>query len=120
MFEFTELSTATKTEFYKALTNQLYTLLGNEHDLIANAANLSSLLFHTMPDLNWAGFYFYKQGELVLGPFQGKPACTRIALARGSVAPPLNSAKLSSLQTYTNFPGILLATKPQIPKLLFQ
>jgi L-methionine (R)-S-oxide reductase len=58
-------------------------LLAGEHDLVANAANLSALLFYSLPDLNWAGFYFYKEGELVLGPFQGQPACVRIALGKG-------------------------------------
>jgi L-methionine (R)-S-oxide reductase len=107
MFEFTELSTATKTEFYKALTNQLYTLLGNEHDLIANAANLSSLLFHTMPDLNWAGFYFYKQGELVLGPFQGKPACTRLALGKGVCGTAAQQRKTIIVANVHEFPGYI-------------
>src|SRR3954471_13299137 len=58
-------------------------LLAGERDFTANAANLASLLFHSLPDLNWAGFYWLKGGELVLGPFQGKPACVRIAMGRG-------------------------------------
>jgi L-methionine (R)-S-oxide reductase len=58
-------------------------MLAGEPDLIANAANFSALLFHSLPDLNWAGFYLYDGNELVVGPFQGKPACIRIALGRG-------------------------------------
>lgn len=73
----------TKSEFFASLAEQLESLLQGEHDLIANAANLSSLLYHSMPELNWAGFYFVRDGELVLGPFQGKPACVRIALGKG-------------------------------------
>lgn len=65
-----------KSELYDQLASQLSSLLAGERDLIANAANFSSLIFHSLPDLNWAGFYFEKDGELVLGPFQGGlPAC---------------------------------------------
>ena len=80
-------ATADKTTLYEALAADLRALLHGERDLIANAANMSSLLSHTLPDLNWAGFYLLKTGEkeeeLVLGPFQGKPACVRIAVGRG-------------------------------------
>ena len=58
-------------------------LLEGERDLIANLANSASLLYHSLPDLNWAGFYLLKDGELVVGPFQGKPACVRIAIGKG-------------------------------------
>ena len=75
--------TVSKTELYDQLASQLSSLLAGERDLIANAANFSSLLFHSLPDLNWAGFYFVKDGELVLGPFQGKPACVRIRVGQG-------------------------------------
>jgi len=72
-----------KAELYDQLAAQLSSLLAGERDLIANAANFSSLIFHSLPDLNWAGFYFAKDGELVLGPFQGKPACVRIRIGQG-------------------------------------
>ena len=68
---------------YHDLAQQLTALIGNETDLVANAANTAALLFDLLPDLNWAGFYLMKNGELVLGPFQGKPACIRIPLGRG-------------------------------------
>ena len=74
---------ADKTEAYRDLAQQLTALIGDERDAIANAANTSALLFDLLPDLNWAGFYLLKDGELVLGPFQGKPACIRIPLGRG-------------------------------------
>lgn len=78
------VSTASsKPELYQELGPQLASLLGGEHDPVANAANTAALLFHALPDINWAGFYFLKEGELVLGPFQGKPACVRIAIGRG-------------------------------------
>jgi GAF domain-containing protein len=84
MFQAQAIDTASKTEFYRALCSQLRGLLDGERDLIANAANTSALLFQTMPEINWAGFYFLRENnELVLGPFQGKPACVRIASGRG-------------------------------------
>lgn len=74
---------ADKAAGYVELDRQLRALLAGEHDLIANAANTASLLWHALPDLNWVGFYLARGNELVLGPFQGKPACVRIALGRG-------------------------------------
>jgi GAF domain-containing protein len=68
---------------YRELARDLGALLAGERDLIANAANTAALLYDTLPGLNWAGFYLYKSGELVLGPFQGKPACVRIAIGKG-------------------------------------
>ena len=68
---------------YAELARDLTALLTGEHDLIANAANTSALIYDALPELNWAGFYLYKDGALVLGPFQGKPACVRIAMGKG-------------------------------------
>jgi L-methionine (R)-S-oxide reductase len=68
---------------YQELARDLAALLGGERDLIANAANTAALIYGALPQLNWAGFYLYKSGELVLGPFQGKPACVRIAIGKG-------------------------------------
>lgn len=72
-----------KASQYEQLQAQAKALLAGEHDRIANAANLSSLVFHALPDLNWVGFYFFDGTELVVGPFQGQPACVRIPLNRG-------------------------------------
>jgi L-methionine (R)-S-oxide reductase len=68
---------------YAELARDLTALLSGERDLIANAANTAALIYDAVPGLNWAGFYLYKSGELVLGPFQGKPACVRIAIGKG-------------------------------------
>jgi GAF domain-containing protein len=68
---------------YADLARDLRALLSGERDLVANAANTAALIWDALPDLNWAGFYLYKSGELVLGPFQGKPACVRIAIGKG-------------------------------------
>lgn len=83
MFHVASNPHAGKRELYAEIAELAQGLLAGEHDLIANAANFSALLFHSLPDLNWAGFYFYDGSELVVGPFQGKPACIRIALGRG-------------------------------------
>lgn len=65
------------------LTAQASALLSGQQDLVANAANLSSLLFHALHDVNWVGFYFLKEGGLMVGPFQGRPACVAIPLGKG-------------------------------------
>ena len=72
-----------KAADYARLAQELRALLAGESDLIANAANSAALLFEVLPEVNWAGFYFLKAGELLVGPFQGKPACVRIALGKG-------------------------------------
>lgn len=82
MFIQQEIS-GTKAEQYAQLIAQCTALLHGERHRIANAANLSALLFNKLPDLNWLGFYFLEQGELVVGPFQGLPACVRIAIGKG-------------------------------------
>ncbi|NND81568.1 MAG: GAF domain-containing protein [Gammaproteobacteria bacterium] len=71
------------TSDYGLLIKQAESLLSGESDPIANAANLASMLYYAVADVNWVGFYFLRDGELVLGPFSGQPACTRIALGRG-------------------------------------
>jgi len=83
MFTGTVPQAANKTEFYQELARQLTGLLEGERDAIANAANTASLVYHSLPDVNWAGFYLLQGRELVLGPFHGKPACVRIALGKG-------------------------------------
>jgi L-methionine (R)-S-oxide reductase len=83
MFELKAQTYTSKQEHYEDLQQQVRGLLAGEPDLIANAANFGALIYHSLPDLNWAGFYLYDGNELVVGPFQGKPACIRIALGRG-------------------------------------
>ncbi len=72
-----------KPELYAEIARELESLIAGEPDTIANLANAAALLFNSLPDLNWAGFYLLKDGELVVGPFQGKPACVRIAMGKG-------------------------------------
>ncbi|MGA8399061.1 MAG: GAF domain-containing protein [Stellaceae bacterium] len=72
-----------KAQLYRDLAVQLKSLIAGEPDRIANAANMAALIYHGLPNLNWAGFYFTKGQELVLGPFQGQPACVRIPWGNG-------------------------------------
>lgn len=84
MFQTKIVAGASKPDLYRDLARELRGLMSGERDPIANAANASALLYTTLPDLNWAGFYFVRTpGELVLGPFQGKPACIRIPVGKG-------------------------------------
>lgn len=73
----------TKTEQYQQLAASARALVDGESDRIANAANISALVYHALPEVNWVGFYLYDGTELVVGPFQGQPACVRIALDKG-------------------------------------
>lgn len=68
---------------YEAIGEQATSLLAGQDDLVANAASLSSLLFHALDEVNWVGFYFLKGDELIVGPFQGRPACVAIPMGRG-------------------------------------
>lgn len=72
-----------KSTFYAEILAQAKGLMSGETDLIANMANLSAVMFNSMERVNWAGFYLYKENQLVLGPFQGKPACIRIQMGKG-------------------------------------
>lgn len=83
MFKLEGVVGGSKEEFYENLISFAEGLMYNERDMIANLANVSALLFNTMTGVNWAGFYLMKDDELVLGPFQGKPACIRIQVGRG-------------------------------------
>ena len=96
---------ADKTEAWRDLAQQLTALIGDERDAIANAANTSALLFDLLPGLNWAGFYLLKGGELVLGPFQGKPACIRIPLGRGVCGTAAATRTSQVVQDVHAFPG---------------
>jgi GAF domain-containing protein len=83
MFEAKAIATGDKAALYAELLQQAQGLMHGETNVIANAANFAALVYDAVPELNWAGFYLYDGSELVVGPFQGKPACIRIALGRG-------------------------------------
>ena len=105
MFAAASLPRDSKPEMYRELLSQARGLFDGERDPIANAANLASLLFHALPDLNWAGFYWLKGGELVLGPFQGKPACVRIALGKGVCGTAARDGRTIVVPDVNAFPG---------------
>jgi GAF domain-containing protein len=106
MFEVKDiLLSDSKRDFYASLAQQLTGLLEGERDMIANAANMSALIFQFLPDLNWAGFYFMRGGELVLGPFQGKTACVRIAVGRGVCGSAVERRKSIVVPDVHAFPG---------------
>jgi len=94
-----------KPQLYASLVVQLLSLLKGEHDFIANAANFSALLFNSLPNVNWAGFYFLQGDELVLGPFQGNPACVRIPLGQGVCGVAAQQLETIIVPNVHEFPG---------------
>lgn len=94
-----------KAEQYAQLVEQARALVAGESDRIANAANLSALVYHALPDLNWVGFYFYDGNELVVGPFQGQPACVRIPLDKGVCGAAARSGQIQRVDDVHAFPG---------------
>ncbi len=104
MFESQQL-TGTQAEQYEQLLQQATALVHGEADKIANAANLSALVYHSLPGLNWVGFYFYDGNELVVGPFQGLPACVRIALGRGVCGTAAVTKQTQRIADVDAFPG---------------
>ena len=105
MFTVKTSAGATKAELYRELNAQLTGLLAGERDGLANAANTAALLWQGLPDLNWAGFYFLRGTELVLGPFQGKVACVRIALGRGVCGTAAQKRETIVVPDVAQFPG---------------
>jgi GAF domain-containing protein len=97
--------TGGKPEQYAQLLEQAHGLLHGERDRIANAANLSALVYNALPGLNWVGFYFYDGNELVVGPFQGLPACVRIPLGKGVCGAAAQSRRTQRIEDVHAFPG---------------
>jgi len=99
------LAQTQKSKLYASLVVQLLILLKGEYDLIANAANFSALLFNSLPNVNWAGFYFLRGEELVLGPFQGNPACVRIPMGKGVCGVAAQQCETIIVPNVHEFPG---------------
>jgi GAF domain-containing protein len=97
--------TGSKPEQYAQLAAQAEALLAGERDRIANAANLSALIYHALPELNWVGFYFFDGTELVVGPFQGLPACVRIPLDKGVCGAAARTGQTQRIADVHAFPG---------------
>ena len=92
-------------EEHKQILASLSSLLENEHDMIANMANTSAVLYEFLPDINWAGFYLYKNNELILGPFQGKPACMHIPMGKGVCGVCAKTLLTQRIDNVHEFPG---------------
>src|SRR6187397_2891352 len=97
--------TPAKTEMYASLVLQLRSLLKGEYDFIANTANFSALIYNALPDVNWAGFYILHDDVLVLGPFQGKPACVRIPMGKGVCGFAAKQCETVIVPNVHEFPG---------------
>jgi L-methionine (R)-S-oxide reductase len=105
MFSLSDTLPADKASLYATLAAQARALIEGERDFIANAANFSSLVFNSLEGLNWAGFYFFDGTELVVGPFQGKPACVRIPLGKGVCGTAAQSRETQVVRDVHEFPG---------------
>ena len=103
MFDLKPVSSA--DDLYEEVARQLTGLLAGERDRIANAANMAALIFLSLPDLNWAGFYFLQGDMLVLGPFQGRPACVRIRMGQGVCGTAATMRKTQRVMNVNDFPG---------------
>lgn len=90
---------------YSLLTKQIVSVIENEKDFIANTSNISAILYDAIEDINWLGFYFIKDGGLVLGPFQGKVACTRINIGKGVCGTSVSRKKTQLIDDVHKFPG---------------
>lgn len=105
MFDSAHIDFTDKAAGYCELESQLRALLHGERDFIANCANTAALLWHSLPDLNWAGFYRLADNQLVLGPFQGKPACVRIQLGKGVCGTAAATRQTVLVPDVHQFPG---------------
>ena len=104
MYDFT-VTAETRSELYRDLAAALDSLTADEPDAIANMANAAALIWQYLPDLNWAGFYRAVDGELVLGPFQGKAACIRIAMGKGVCGTAAATRMTQRVDDVHAFPG---------------
>ena len=93
------------SSIYPQLIEQAKSLIAGEADLIANLANLSALIYHNLDDVNWAGFYLYKEEQLILGPFQGLPACIRIPMGKGVCGTAAQTNTIQRIDDVHAFPG---------------
>lgn len=117
MFDLSVVRTESKSAMYADMNDFITGLFFEERDAIANMANLASLLYNILPEVNWAGFYLYKEGELVLGPFGGKPACIRIAMGKGVCGAAAERRETQVVKDVHAFPGHIAcdgATKAEI------
>jgi len=108
-----------KQAFYQMLAAQADALISDETDFIANLANISALLFNEMADLNWSGFYLMKQNQLVLGPFQGKPACVRIDIGKGVCGTAVATGEIQVVPDVHQFAGHIACDSASNSEIVF-
>jgi GAF domain-containing protein len=123
MFAAAAIHATSKAELYAELAEQARGLLAGESDRIANAANLAALVWHALPSINWCGFYFFDGTELVVGPFQGKPACVRIAIGKGVCGTAAATRETQVVRDVQAFPGHIacdIASRSEIVVPLFE
>ena len=118
MFEMKKVTAGSKSELYADLLSQATGLLHDEHDRVANAANFAALLYHSLPDVNWVGFYFMQGGELLVGPFQGKPACVHIALGKGVCGTAAKTQQTQLVPDVNAFPGHIFCDSDSLSELV--
>lgn len=118
MFEITLNTTSSKRDFYDSLAEQLSSLLEGERDFICNAAQFSAFLMQTISDLNWAGFYIARDQSLILGPFVGKVACTRIDINRGVCGAAAKTKQTQRVDNVHEFSGHITCDSQTLSELV--
>lgn len=117
MYDF-RIAAADKATLYQDLLNAVEGLTADEPDAIANMANVASLIWETLPELNWAGFYRNLEGELVLGPFQGRPACIRIPFGKGVCGAAAETLQVQRVEDVNAFPGHIACDAASVSELV--
>ncbi|MBA2770659.1 MAG: GAF domain-containing protein [Sphingomonas sp.] len=117
MYDF-RIEAADTATMYRDLASALEGLVSGEPDPVANMANAAALIWETLPDINWAGFYRNVGGELVLGPFQGRPACIRIAFGSGVCGAAAASLAVQRVDDVHAFPGHIACDSASVSELV--
>ena len=117
MYDF-KIAAADKTVMYRDLLSAVDGLTTGEPDVVANMANVAALIWETLPDLNWAGFYRNVDGELVLGPFQGRPACIRIPFGTGVCGAAAATQQVQRVEDVHAFPGHIACDAASVSELV--
>lgn len=105
MKEIKKVNFETKEQLYRYMNIKLTGLIGSEEDWLANLSNASALLWLLIEDINWVGFYLYKKDKLILGPFQGKPACVNIEIGKGVCGTAAQTRQVQLVKNVEEFPG---------------
>jgi L-methionine (R)-S-oxide reductase len=118
MFRFEKKDFKNKEELYQCINTCLFSMVSGEPDWLAGLSNTSALLYQLMPDINWVGFYLFKGEELVLGPFQGKPACVRIGLGKGVCGTAALTGETQIVDDVNLFPGHIACDSQSLSEIV--